>query len=484
MNEKRNSFRVCDGRGTDDFNVGGEIVGELVGGECGFAEEGGVPCSRDFQTKLMAAVDGVGIVAGPGGVAKVFGRADRSPSQDLDGFLVAGEMERQDVVSGVEFPIEFGQFEFARDMALEGADRADEPCMVAKIVTVVGNVEDVLLTDETIPIQVQSIQRPVAVVGPEQDQLGLSQRLTIGVGIDNAEQLLAAGRSDVLLNAAAGIVFDLLRVAAPSGDLVSHLRPHVERVDDHGGERFDAPVNGRREPGGPAALRGAGEREVLDVELPFFLAEGLDRVHRSNDAFDHRQEERPGGIFSAEELLEGVGDDLVLNHAAKDRLLRDLQQDGNGGLNLRCHGGDKVDFARKIRVRGGSRLGECVGPVSAADQQKGARGVADLCGFVEKQLMLPDDAFPDLRCERQLDVVAAGEFSFAALGPSKTGVGPGDVIGERAAGIVGFEVGATAQQGETGGDREWFLHEYNPLFCIARIRGFSDETVCNFHRLL
>ena len=56
---------------------------------------------------------------------------------------------------------------------------------------VVGDVEDVLLALEVVPVKIQRVERPVAVVGGQDDELRLRERSQIFARIDDRVERLA-----------------------------------------------------------------------------------------------------------------------------------------------------------------------------------------------------------------------------------------------------------------------------------------------------
>ena len=109
------------------------------------------------------------------------------------------------------------------------------------------------------------------------------------------------------------VIADGLRIEAVGGDVMPRAGGDVDDVDHDRNGRGDALIDGRRAPGRPAALRAAGDDELLDRDASALLAgeQLLHAIHRADGAFDHRQAGGPGFVARLEELVPGVGDEVV-----------------------------------------------------------------------------------------------------------------------------------------------------------------------------
>ena len=100
---------------------------------------------------------------------------------------------------------------------------------------------------------------------------------------------------------------------------------------DRGGDGLDPAVHGRRQPGSPASLRATRYDEPGYWNAQLGLHELLDGIHRADRALDHWEEQRPCGVTGLHVPGERLGDQRVFSESAKQRLVRDVVQDGDGG---------------------------------------------------------------------------------------------------------------------------------------------------------
>lgn len=197
-----------------------------------------------------------------------------------------------------------------------------------------------------------------------------------------------------------------------------HLRAHVEHVDHHRRDRHHALVGRRREPRGPASLGGARNGELLQRCAPAFARDRLHRVHRTDRALHHRQQQRPIAVAALQILLEGVGDQRVFA-TIKNRCERHLAQHGDGGADLVCKLRKQCGFPRQLRL--GARAVVFGFPATAVNEQQRLFDIRlHVGGTNDKKLMLPVDVAPGLRGEQVLDVLrithaSRGDFPPAEL---------------------------------------------------------------------
>lgn len=404
------------------------IVGVFV--EDKFGEVGGVDTGfgREVQGEFLAAVGVAG--GGPLGIAEVHRGGGGGPELDFADGRVAVDLEAMRFVGAMKIPFQLRQRLAGHDAAVQGVEAGDETGAVFEAVAVVGDIDEVFVAFEIVPVEVAGFERPVAVVGAEHDELRLREAVAIFPGIDDFAEGEAAGRVDLFVEA--GVVVDLLgRLAAERGLLQRHVLGHVEHVDHHRGDGGGPVIDRAGEPGGPAAFARASDGVGGDVEIPFLL-HGFGRgVHRFNGALGHGGEEGPRGVARFEELAEGIGDDLVFAFAFEDGLLRDVQEDCDGGFEALSKEGEDLGFAGELELRGG--IGELFVPIAAGDHHHGVLGGRiDLRRLEDEELVLPGDATPSLRGEDELGVFAGEDGAFAAFGPGVAVVLRGDIVGERA----------------------------------------------------
>ena len=91
-------------------------------------------------------------------------------------------------------------------------------------------------------------------------------------------------------------------------------RLDVEQIDHRRDDGDDARVDRGRRPRRPAALRRAGDDEAAHLAAAAGGGRGErgHGVHRAHGALRHRQACRPAVVAGAEELVPGVGDEVVL----------------------------------------------------------------------------------------------------------------------------------------------------------------------------
>ena len=254
----------------------------------------------------------------------------------------------------------------------------------------VGQLDQVLRPLELVPVEVQRVERPVAVVGAVDQQLGLGQPVAVGERVDHLPELGSLGRLGLLRQPALDVVVDLFAVLAPDLELVRALLVGIEHDDDHRGDRDDTVVDRAGQPGRPAPLRAAGHDEPLHRPA-FFLGPGLQRVHGPDRTFGHRKEQRPVLVLGLEVADECLGDQLVLFLVAQQRLVGDLAQDGDSrAAKLGQHEALLVVVVVLLAL-----------VAAARDEQEHGIGVGKFTRVVNRQLVLPGDPLPDLRGQRE-----------------------------------------------------------------------------------
>src|SRR5207248_3131266 len=88
---------------------------------------------------------------------------------------------------------------------------------------------------------------------------------------------------------------------------------NVEQVDHEGRDGNDALVDGRSSPGGPTALRTAGDDKLVDIHVPAggTVAKRRNGVHGAHSALGHGQAQRPLLVPGSHVLVPRVGNDGV-----------------------------------------------------------------------------------------------------------------------------------------------------------------------------
>ena len=180
------------------------------------------------------------------------------------------------------------------------------------------------------------------------------------------------------------VVLDGIRPGAVGAPVVDERRLDVEHVDHRGRDGDDATVGRRRGPRRPPALRGAGHDEPGDRLAATLGACGKrsHRVHGANSALRHRQASRPFLIAGTQELVPGVGDEVVFRPRCArgivledHRLIRDETQLGR----------HRSRVARRIDEPGRRTRGRRTVVAPAADEQQ-ADVARDVPAFAAKRL--------------------------------------------------------------------------------------------------
>ena len=159
--------------------------------------------------------------------------------------------------------------------------------------TCVGGIGQVFVTGQIVPIKIEGIGAPVAVVVPENDEFGHGKLCPVSPRIDHVPEFAGGGSVWEWHEAAFCIGLDLFAGTAERLYLVGQLRLHVQRIDDHGGNGHDPRIAGGGQPGGPSAFGGAADNKPFRGRGPFLGAQLLDGIHGLDEAFDHGKEERP-----------------------------------------------------------------------------------------------------------------------------------------------------------------------------------------------
>ena len=204
-----------------------------------------------------------------------------------------------------------------------------------------------------------------------------------------------------------------------------HLRAHVEDVDHHRDDCRDALVGGGGEPCRPPPLRSSGQRERLQRCVPSLACDLLHRVHRTDCALDHRQQQRPVALASLQVLIERVCNERIFL-TVEHRLKRHLPQ----------HADRRSDLLGQLREQ--QRLHRKVGllslavvfrlPAAAGDKQQTLPRIL-LHGSRPQyeQLMLPRNAAPGLRRQQVLDVFDVSQLTGRELAPPEALIARCDV---------------------------------------------------------
>ena len=111
-----------------------------------------------------------------------------------------------------------------------------------------------------------------------------------------------------------GIVLHGIRPCAVCAVVVHERGLDVQEVDHGRRDGDDPPIDGRRRPRRPAALGRARDHEPCDLLAAAFRSrrELGDRVHGAHRALGHGQARRPFLVAGAQELVPGVGDEIIL----------------------------------------------------------------------------------------------------------------------------------------------------------------------------
>ena len=97
--------------------------------------------------------------------------------------------------------------------------------------TIVGHVQHILVACQIVPVEIQRVERPIGIVGAEDDQLGFMQAVKVMIRVDHGLEFLSRLGSKRCGQIAIGVVMNLVRELAPGCDLMVHLRLHVQHVD-------------------------------------------------------------------------------------------------------------------------------------------------------------------------------------------------------------------------------------------------------------
>ena len=172
--------------------------------------------------------------------------------------------------------------------------------------------------------------------------------------------------------------------------------------------------------------------------LAFFLAEGLQGIHRPDRALGHGKEQRPVLVLGLQVADKSLGDQLVLFLAVQKRLIGHLTQHGDPcAAKLGQHESLLVVVVVLLAV-----------VVAPRDEQEHGVGVGKLTRLVNRKFVLPGDSLPNLRGQGQGGDGPARRVLAAGLGPRKGGVGLLDVLVE-----------SRARRARDGGERQQSDHQ-------------------------
>ena len=99
----------------------------------------------------------------------------------------------------------------------------------------VWNIESVLFSLQLIPIQIQRVKWPIAIVSAIDNQFGNSQILPISKRVDYGLQISAFGSIHPQQEAKFQIVVNLFGEFSPCGELMGDVLCHIERIDHRWG---------------------------------------------------------------------------------------------------------------------------------------------------------------------------------------------------------------------------------------------------------
>ena len=136
-----------------------------------------------------------------------------------------------------EVPLQLWESLVVGDLVMQSIQAAEDPRIVFESMNVVGAVENVLLSRQVVVIKIESVERPIRVVGSQDDQLGLREGRAVAVGVDNFQQVLSLRGVHDFVEALLLVVADFFTQVAERELLQVHLLIHPQRVDDHRGQR-------------------------------------------------------------------------------------------------------------------------------------------------------------------------------------------------------------------------------------------------------
>ncbi len=301
--------------------------------------------------------------------------------------------------------------------------------VAAQVVSGIRRIGDPLPGRQSVPVEVERIGAPVGIVRAAHDELRHRELVAVEERVHPAPQPLRVFCVRHGHEAARRVVADTVADTPEHLHLMRQLLAHVERVDHHGRDGFDARVGGGRQPRGPAPLRGAADDEALQVLAPLAAEAFLERVHGLHEALGHGKEERPRRVLCFQIADEGFGDERVLHLAAEERLTRDAEQEGDRGLDPRGEHGAVgiVPFLRRAAAVHEEQL-----PAGGHIQRP-----------EDDEVMLPALALPFLRGQLQQPDVAAVRRGARGLRPA---------IGRLGTRHVGFQIGTRRHRG--GGEEQ------------------------------
>ena len=298
-----------------------------------------------------------------------------------------------------------------------------------------------------VDIVLHCIHRPELVVGAHEEHLGLRQLSAVAVGVHHFHQCLALRIRHVLGETQVHIILDLLAVFAVHHLLVCHVHRHVQYVDDHRCDGFDARVaRGGGEPGGPSALRDTVYDEVRHSPslLSARVHQLLHGVHGADGCLRHGEKQGPCVVARLLKLVVGVGDEHVLDLSPEERLPGHLPYDGCHCLAVVRHLSDGL-YGAVVPVVVSYLAGLLV--LSASRQVEQCLAVLHPSRDDDHHLVHPRYAAPRLRTQQQAIGRDVGYLCAVYYGPLETRVAVVDIVAERGLGCRGMETGVSRDAG-------------------------------------
>jgi len=330
---------------------------------------------------------------------------------------------------------------------MHGAHTPNHTLGITQPMPLVRHVQHTLRLRQLRPIQLQRIERPVAIVGAQQDHLRPRQLLPVAERIDHRQQLLPTLGLQSRRQVQRRVIANLLRHLAPGLALMIHLRAHVQDIDHHRGNGHHALVDRRSQPRSPAALRRARHSEGIDRCTPALLHDALHRIHRTHRALHHRQQQRPILLAGLQVLIERVSDQRIFG-SIEHRCERHLAQHADRRVDRFGETSEQQRFARQLSPAALAVILRLPAP-AVHEQQRMALVARHVRRPQYEQLMLPLDAAPRLRRQDVLDVVRRADFAGIDLVPREAFVGARDIARERIRG----RIRARRRQGKRASER-------------------------------
>ena len=305
-----------------------------------------------------------------------------------------------------------------RRVSMHRAQSSDDARSVAQTVPLIRHINGVLRLRQLRPVKLQRIERPVAVIRAQHDELRLREPGSVTEWIDHRQELSTALAPEPRRDLERRVVLDLIRQLPPRRALQIHLRTHIEHIDHHRCDGHDARIDRGGEPGRPTALRGARHRELRQRDVPALARNALHRIHRPHGALDHRQQHGPIALTGPQVLIERIGDERIFP-ALEDRLEWHLPEHTDGRADRLRQPCEVRCFARQLR-RAKFRLVFRL-PTSAVQEQQRAAHIRFHPRRTQQiELMLPLDAAPRLRGQPEFGVLDLADATGCDLAPTKT----------------------------------------------------------------